>query len=69
MSLENGLTELCNCLICESSKFQVRHAAVIVNHKHGRVTLLECDKVSLLILRIAKKLEAVLDELFHRGKG
>lgn len=65
----NARTKLYHCLIRESSKFQVRHAAVIVNHEHVRVTLLECDKVSLLVLRIAKKLEAVLDELFHRREG
>lgn len=65
----NARTKLYHCLICESSKLQVRHAAVIVNHEHVRVTLLECDKVSLLVLRIAKKLEAVLDELFHRREG
>lgn len=69
ISFESGLTELCKCLIGESSEFQVRHAAIIVDHKHSRVTFLECDEVSLLIRWITKKLEAVLNELFHWREG
>lgn len=67
--LDGRLTELCDCFICEGSEFQVRHAAIIVNNKYCRVALLECNKVALLVLRIAEELETVLDELFDRREG
>lgn len=59
------LTKLCRCLIRESPKFQVRHATVVVDYKHGRVAFLECDKVPLLIFWVTKKFETVLNELFN----